>query len=86
MDIWDISDPENPSYTHSGWPTEDQQFLFIQDELDERYNGLFKTLRVLSSADLTAPVLVGTWVGPARAIYHNSFVRGNRYYMFNYIR
>jgi hypothetical protein len=41
---------------------------------------------VLSIADLTAPVLVGTWVGPTRAIDHNGFVRGNRYYMSNYTR
>ena len=96
-DIWDISNPQNPvrlsrlpysnsAYTHSGWPSEDQQYLFIQDELDERDNGLFTTLRVVSIADLTAPSLVGSWIGPTRAIDHNGFVRGNRYYMSNYTR
>ena len=96
-DIWDVSDPQNPSrlsrfpysnsaYTHSGWPSEDQQYLFIQDELDEQDNGLSTTLRVVSIADLTAPTLAGTWVGPTRAIDHNGFVRGNRYYMSNYAR
>jgi choice-of-anchor B domain-containing protein len=97
VDIWDVTSPQNPSrlsrmpysnsaYTHSGWPTEDQQYLFIQDELDERDNGLFTTLRVLSISDLTAPSIVGTWTGPTRAIDHNGFVRGNRYYMSNYSR
>ncbi len=76
----------NVRYTHSGWPSEDQQFLFVQDELDERDNGLSTTLRVFSIADLTAPTLVGTWTGPTGAIDHNGFARGNRYYMSNYTR
>ena len=65
-DIWDVTSTTSPvrlsstsygnvEYTHSGWPSEDQQYLFIQDELDERDNGLPTTLRVLSIADLTGP-------------------------------
>ncbi|MCH9693942.1 MAG: choice-of-anchor B family protein [Gammaproteobacteria bacterium] len=97
VDIWDVTNPANPSrlsqlpysnarYTHSGWWSEDQQFLFIQDELDERDRGLSTTLRVYSIADLTAPTLAGSWIGPTTAIDHNGFVRGNRYYMSNYAR
>lgn len=97
VDIWDLSDPLSPArlsqllysnsgYTHSGWPSEDQQFLFVQDELDERDRGLATTLRVISISDLTAPALVGSWTGPSNAIDHNGFVRGNRYYMSNYTR
>ena len=97
VDIWDVSDPSSPTrlsqfpynnsgYTHSGWPSEDQQFLFIQDELDERDRGLATTLRVVSISDLTTPALVGSWTGPTDAIDHNGFVRGNRYYMSNYTR
>ena len=97
VDIWDITNPANPArlsqlpysnsgYTNSGWASEDQQFLYIQDELDERDRGLVTTLRSVSIADLTAPTLVGSWTGPTRAIDHNGFVRGNRYYMSNYSR
>lgn len=97
VDIWDITVPSSPQrisqvpysnsgYTHSGWPSEDQQFLFVQDELDERDRGLATTLRVFSIANLAAPSLAGTWTGPTRAIDHNGFVRGNRYYMSNYSR
>lgn len=97
VDIWDVSAPLSPTrlsqlpynnsgYTHSGWPSEDQQFLFVQDELDERDRGLATTLRVVSISDFTAPALVGSWTGPTRAIDHNGFVRGNRYYMSNYSR
>jgi hypothetical protein len=35
-------------------------------------------------AILRAPVLAGSWVGPTRAIDHNGYVRGNRYYFSNY--
>ncbi len=97
VDIWDVTVANTPArlsqlpyanigYTHSGWPTEDQQFLFVQDELDERDNGLSTTLRVVSIADLTAPSIMTSWTGPTRAIDHNGFVRGNRYYMSNYSR
>ena len=97
IDIWDVSSPSsavrlstlpysNSSYTHSGWQTEDKQYVFIQDELDERNRNLPTTLRVVSIADLTAPVIVGSWTGPTGAIDHNGFVRGNRYYMSNYTR
>ncbi len=97
VDIWDVTDSQNPArlsrtpysnaaYTHSGWPSEDQQFLFVHDELDERDRGLPTTVRVFSIADLKSPVLVGRWTGPTNAIDHNGFVRGNRYYMSNYAR
>jgi choice-of-anchor B domain-containing protein len=97
LDIWDLTDPLDPvrlsrtpygnaSYTHSGWWSEDRQYVFLQDELDERDRGLGTTLRTFSIADLRNPMLVGTWTGPSRAIDHNGFVRGNRYYMSNYAR
>ncbi len=97
LDIWDVTDPANPSrlsqvpyansgYTHSGWWTEDKQFVFVQDELDERDRGLRTTLRAFSIADLRNPTLAGTWTGPTSAIDHNGFARGNRYYMSNYAR
>ena len=97
LDIWDLTDPLDPvrlsqtpysnaSYTHSGWWSEDQQYVFLQDELDERDRSLNTTLRAFSVADLRNPTLAGTWTGPTRAIDHNGFVRGNRYYMSNYAR
>ena len=96
-DIWDVTNPANPvrlsrtpygnsGYTHSGWVSEDQSTLFVQDELDERDRGLATTLRAFSIADLANPVLIDTWSGPTGAIDHNGFVRGNRYYMSNYAR
>jgi choice-of-anchor B domain-containing protein len=97
VDIWDVTRPTGPvrlsrtpygnaNYVHSGWWSEDTQYLFVQDELDERDRGLRTTLRAFSIADLTAPTLAGFWAGPTTAIDHNGFVRGNRYYMSNYAR
>ena len=97
FNTWDITDTNNPvrlnsknysniAYTHSGWPTEDGQYLFVHDELDERNFGLNTTVRVFQLDDLTAPSEVGAWIGPTAAIDHNGFVLGNRYYMSNYSR
>ena len=97
VDIWDITSPASPvrlsrtnynntGYTHSGWPSEDGQHLFVHDELDEQGFGLQTTVRTFSLANLAAPFEVGIWTGPTRAIDHNGFVRGNRYYMSNYSR
>jgi choice-of-anchor B domain-containing protein len=94
--LWDVSIPENPQslgsasyagfgYVHSGWWSEDRQYMFVHDEADEQ-QGLNTTLRVFSIADLRSPVQAGTWTGPTRAIDHNGYVRGNRYYMSNYSR
>ena len=95
VDIWDVTDPANRQllvsqfypnrgFTHSGWWTEDGRYLFLHDELDERDLGLNTTVRVFDMADLRAPALAGQWVGATRAIDHNGYVRGNRYYFSNY--
>jgi len=99
MNLWNISDSTNTKllgsaeyddvikdfqYIHSGWASEDKQFIFLHDEFDEYKGGLNSTVRVFSISDLTNPVRVGTWQGQSKAIDHNGFVRGNRYYMSNY--
>lgn len=97
FEIWDVTNSGNPvqlsntpyvnaTYVHSGWWSEDRQYLFVHDELDERNRLLPTTVRVFSVADLTQPTLAGTWNGPTTAIDHNGFTRGNRYYMSNYTR
>ena len=74
------------SYVHSGWSSEDNRYLFVHDELDETSFNLNTTLRIYALDDLRNPVLQPVWRGPTRAIDHNGFVRGNRYYMSNYQR
>jgi choice-of-anchor B domain-containing protein len=99
VDIWDVTDPADPEllssptyleaeYIHSGWWTEDKQYLIVHDELDEIRRGDVPTtmVRVFSIADLTAPTLAGAWDGGTAEVDHNGFTRGNRYYMSNYSR
>lgn len=101
MKLWNINDASNAKllgsaeyndvsksnmYVHSGWGSEDKQFVFLHDEFDEYRGGLNSTVRIFSISDLKNPVQVGQWTGTTRAIDHNGFVRGNRYYMSNYER
>ena len=76
----------NAAYVHSGWWSEDKQYVILHDELDEQRFGLNSTVHFFDISDLNSPTLVSSWVGPTRAIDHNGFVRGNRYYMSNYER
>ena len=101
MSLWDITNPEDSErlstktytdvsnankYVHSGWVTEDTNYVLIHDEFDENSGGLNSTVRIFDISDLTNPTQVGQWTGPTRAIDHNGFVRGNRHYMSNYER
>ncbi|HEY7884819.1 MAG TPA: choice-of-anchor B family protein [Cellvibrionaceae bacterium] len=76
----------NSAYVHSGWWTEDKQFMIVHDELDEQQHNLNTTVHFFDISDLGEPELLSTYTGPTRAIDHNGFVRGNRYYMSNYTR
>ncbi|WP_286233371.1 choice-of-anchor B family protein [Thalassotalea sediminis] len=95
--LWDITDTTKTTdlgratysgaqYVHSGWSTEDNNYVFVHDELDEVNLGINSTLRIFDITDLTNPTQVGSWIGDTSAIDHNGFVRGNRYYMSNYER
>lgn len=95
--LWDKTrntDPEllsstsynNASYVHSGWWSEDQLYVLVHDELDERNHGLNTTVRIFDISDLTNPSMVSVWTGSTAAIDHNGFVRGNHYYMSTYER
>ena len=95
--LWDKTNNQAPvelsrtsyplaSYVHSGWWSEDKLVMSVHDELDEQSYGINTTLRFFDISDFTQPVLLSTYTGPTRAIDHNGFVRGNRYYMSNYER
>lgn len=95
--LWDITNKaehvelaqakyQNAEYVHSGWWSEDGQYLFVHDEVDELSHGFNTTVRVFDVSVLTNPKLVKEWQGPTPAIDHNGFVKGNRYYMSNYQR
>lgn len=76
----------NVGYSHQGWLTEDQKYIYADDELDE-LEGLVPGTRTLiwDVSDLENPVLAGEYVSPNHAIDHNLFVVGNSVYESNYL-
>ena len=98
VDLWDVTDKGAPAllsatsypearYTHSGWPTEDQRFVLVHDELDElRIPGFNTHLYTLDIGDLRTPRVVSSYIGPNTTTDHNGYVKGDRYYVSHYRR
>ena len=73
-------------YTHSGWISNDTTRLFLHDELDEQNFTLNTTIRTIDISNLTAPSVSNIYTGPTRAIDHNGYTIGNKFYFSNYTR
>ena len=75
----------NTAYIHQGWLTEDQRYLYVNDELDEM-NGLTEGTRTMiwDVQDLEDPVLAGVYVADNNATDHNLYVAGNLMYQSDY--
>jgi len=97
VDLWDHTNKSTPTllsstpysgsqYTHSGWYSDNKQFIYVHDELDEQRNDITTRVIVLDISDLTAPQVVNEYFGPTRAIDHNGYTLGDKYYMSNYRR
>lgn len=72
------------SYTHQGWLTDDQRFLLVNDEGDERAFRHPTRTWIWDVSNLDEPALVAHYDGPTTAIDHNLYVRGNLVYESNY--
>ena len=97
VDLWDVTNKSAPvklsattyptaSYVHSGWPTENNQFIVVHDELDELRRSIKTHIYTLDVRNLTAPTLVTSYTGPLTATDHNGYTRGDRYYVSHYKR
>ncbi|NNE35575.1 MAG: choice-of-anchor B family protein, partial [Rhodothermales bacterium] len=75
----------NQAYTHQGWLTEDQNYFFMNDELDEM-NGSVEQTRTLiwDVSDLDDPQLVKEFYLDSGASDHNLYIRDNLMYQSNY--
>jgi choice-of-anchor B domain-containing protein len=73
----------NARYSHQAWLSEDRQYLYLDDELDEG-TGLPTTTHVIDVADLTAPFHVGSFDNGNTAIGHNLYTNGGLLYEANY--
>jgi len=74
----------NGSYSHQGWLSQDGNYFYLNDELDERNSSLPTTTHILDVSNLSAPVEIGTFTSGSSAIDHNLYVRGNMIYQANY--
>jgi choice-of-anchor B domain-containing protein len=73
-------------YIHQGWLTEDQRYLFVNDEFDETdgVTGGRTRTHMFDVSDLDNPVYRGKFDHATSSIDHNLYVRGNLVFMSNY--
>lgn len=74
------------SFAHSGWISQDGNFLFSMDETDERDTGDNTSVRVLDVRDWRNPSVAAVWTGTNKTIEHNGYTVGNKYIFSNYER
>ncbi len=74
-----------PSYSHQAWLSEDKQYLYLNDELDE-IDGLVSqtTTRVIDVSDLGNPSQAGTFSTGLGATDHNLYTVGEILLESNY--
>lgn len=72
-------------YTHQGWLSEDHQFFFLGDELDEFFGGNDeRSTYIWDMSDLDNAELIGVHTDGNTSIDHNMFVHENLLYQSNY--
>ncbi|MCB9857779.1 MAG: choice-of-anchor B family protein [Phycisphaerales bacterium] len=95
VNILDVTDKSNitqiaffqyssPSFSHQGWISTDEQYLYVNDELDEIDFGTPTTTRVIDISDLANPSEVGTFTNGTSAIDHNLYTMPGRIFEANY--
>ncbi|GMQ82670.1 MAG: choice-of-anchor B family protein [Rhodothermia bacterium] len=94
--IADVTDKDNPvtlatteypnrNYTHQGWLTEDHNYFFMNDELDEMNKAVLQTRTLIWDVqDLEDPSLVREFFQDSKASDHNLYIKGNFMYQSNY--
>lgn len=92
VEIHDVTDKNNPflikritypgvQYCHQMWMSEDERYLYVDDELD--YANGAKT-RVIDISSLENAFYVGTFNNGLAAAHHNQYVRDGFLYQANY--
>jgi choice-of-anchor B domain-containing protein len=97
LSIGDVTDKAAPKaigratypdfgYIHQGWLTEDQKYLYVNDELDEVQGKTAAGTRtmIFDVSKLDDPVVAGAFIGTTHATDHNLYIRGDRMYQSNY--
>ncbi len=92
VDVTDKSAPRQLSrtgysghgYAHQGWLTDDHVHFLMNDELDERQQGVNTRTHIWNISDLDTPFVAGIYEGPSTAVDHNLYIRGRYAYESNY--
>jgi len=71
-------------FSHQGWLSADKQYVYLDDELDERNLGLPTGTRVINVSNLNAPSYVGSFGNGGTAIDHNLYTKNNLIFQSNY--
>ncbi|MCH2136632.1 MAG: choice-of-anchor B family protein [Phycisphaerales bacterium] len=74
----------NNNYSHQGWLSEDLQYFYLNDELDEQNTGSQTTTRIIDVSNLAAPFQAGTCTSGMNSVDHNLYINGNMMYQANY--
>ncbi len=74
----------NNNYSHQGWLTEDFQYFYLNDELDEQNTGSTTTTRIIDVSNLSSPFQAGTCTTGSSSIDHNLYIQGDTMYQANY--
>ena len=95
VDIVDVTDKADmfllgstsypsPGYTHQGWPSDDLQYLYISDELDEVNGEPFTRTFVIDISNLEDPTYVNDVTNGLPSTDHNLYVRDGFIFEANY--
>jgi len=97
LSIADVTDKEHPvalskasypnvGYAHQGWISEDHQYFYLDDELDELAGTVPRTRTLVwDIQDLDDPVLLTEFLGTTAASDHNLYVRDHFMYQSDYV-
>jgi choice-of-anchor B domain-containing protein len=74
----------NAVYSHQVWLSEDRNFLYLNDELDESGFGIPTTTFVIDVSNLNSPSLAGSFDNGLSAVGHNVYTHDGLLYEANY--
>lgn len=74
------------AYSHQGWLTENQEYLLLDDELDEMQgtNDVYTQTRMWNIKDLDEPFVMDSYFAANKCVDHNMYVLGDLVYQANY--
>lgn len=79
-----VTNYEGSAYTHQGWVGADHRYLLLDDESDERVNGVNTTTYIWNIDDLEKPVLIKPYTSTTQASDHNQYIHMGYTFQANY--